>query len=98
MLERVGRERPGEMRVHFLIGRTARESGTRLEQGEQALRRYLQTKPRPGEPSLARARVELGVILLRRGDREAARREFKSALELDPDDAEAREALRKLDS
>lgn len=98
LLERVARERPGEARVQFLLGRTARESGSRLEQGEKALRRYLLTRPGEGEPSLAQARVELGGILERRGDRAAARREFETALELEPGMREAREALRRVPS
>lgn len=98
LLERMQRERPGEMRVHFLIGRTARESGTRLEQGEQSLRRYLDSKPGEGEPSLARAHLELGGIYARRGDRDAARQQYQAALQLEPGLGEAREALRKLGS
>ena len=96
LFERTLQEEPGMTGVHFLIGRTARESGMRLEQGEESLRRYLRGKPKNHEPPLARAHFELGGILQLQGDRAAARREYEAALRLDPAFRDAKEALRKL--
>lgn len=80
----------------YLVGRLSAESGTELERGERALRRYLQSTPGPGEPQHAAAYTRLGDVLRHRGDIAGARREYESALRLDPDFRQAKDALRRL--
>ncbi|HYM62729.1 MAG TPA: tetratricopeptide repeat protein [Thermoanaerobaculia bacterium] len=69
----------------YEIGRTAVFAGRELDRGQDALRKYLASKPRPGMPSLASAHLQLGLLLEKRGDREAAKREIAAALRLDPE-------------
>ena len=94
--ERLRRAQPASTVAPYLIGRLASESGQRLEAGEQALRRYLTTTPRPGEPTLANAHYRLGGILERQGKRDQARAEYRAAIALDPKLKAARNAIAKL--
>ena len=81
----------------YEIGRIAAVSGQRLARGEEALRVYLEVPPAaPDEPSLASAHYSLGLLYERRKDRSLARREYRSALELDPMLTEARQALARM--
>ena len=77
------------------LGKTAALSGQRTGEGENALRAFLRLPGAadPEDPSPARAHLYLGMLLDRRGDRDAARREYETALRLDADLAEARQAL-----
>jgi tetratricopeptide (TPR) repeat protein len=88
---------PGAMAAQYALGRTAAESGDHLDRGEQALRRYLGGyTPKPGEPSLGAAHWRLGMIHERRGQRDAARAEYQTAVSLDPKLKQARDALAKV--
>ena len=82
--------------VHYVIGRTAAETGDQLDRGESALRQYLQYTPKPNEPSLAAAHWRLGMIAEKRGDTAAARQEYQAAATLDPKLRQAKEALARL--
>ena len=76
------------------LGKTAALSGQRTGEGENALRAFLRIPGvDPEGPSPARAHFYLGMLLDRRGDRDAARREYETALRLDADLTEARQAL-----
>ncbi|HLP08976.1 MAG TPA: tetratricopeptide repeat protein [Opitutaceae bacterium] len=88
---------PGNFAALYQIGRVAALSGERLGDGESALRRYLERDAHPaGQPTNAHAHLRLGEILARRGDKNAARAEFRAALQLDAGLKPAAEALRKL--
>ncbi len=83
----------------YQLGRISALSGERLADGEAALRRYLAQPSTPaGQPTAAHARLRLGEILARRGDKTAARAEFEAALQLDPALKPAADGLRKLDN
>jgi tetratricopeptide (TPR) repeat protein len=86
----------GQMAAGYQIGRLASVSGQNLERGEECLRRYLEHEPGPDEPSLASAHYRLGLLYEKRGSRELARREFSAALEIEPSQADAREALKRI--
>lgn len=94
--DRLTRAQPESRVAPYLVGRLAAESGQQLERGEQALRRYLTTTPRPGEPTLANAHYRLGGVLERQGRRDQARAEYQAAVSLDPKLKPARDALAKL--
>lgn len=81
----------------YQLGRIAALSGERLEQGEAALRRYLDAPAQPaGQPTKAHAQYRLGDILARRGQTAEARAAYKTALELDPKLKPAADALARL--
>jgi tetratricopeptide (TPR) repeat protein len=82
--------------VHYVIGRTAAETGDQLDRGESALRQYLQYTPKPNEPSLAAAHWRLGMIAEKRGNTAVARQEYQTATTLDPKLKQAKEALARL--
>ncbi len=87
---------PDNYHLHYLIGRTAADSGTHLEHGEQALRRCLELTPGPRDPSHAHVHWRLGLLAQKRGDLSAARASFEKSLSLDPNLSEARAALDSL--
>ena len=95
-MERLLRARPDDPVALYEIGRIAAQSGRDLERGEASLKRYLEHAPKGDQPSRAAAHVRLGEIDERRGDRDGARREYRTALELDPGIEGARQALGKL--
>lgn len=80
----------------YQIGRTALFSGENLERGAEALTSYLKTQPGPGLPSWAHAHWRLGDIYAKMGDTDRARTEYETALKLDPELKEAKEALDNL--
>lgn len=88
---------PNEKQAYFHVGRTSDVSGQRLEQGEAALKKYLQCRPNYIMPKLTWAHRRLGNIYLKRGKRDLARREYLAALALDPNDKEASAALRAVE-
>lgn len=97
MWDRVLARDSGDAVALYNTGRMAALSGTRLESGERALRAYLARPHRADLPSHAAAHWRLGMIVEARGDVAGARREYESALRLDPEHTEAQAALRALD-
>ena len=96
LFETMARERPAESGALYQVGRTGALSGERLDAAEDALRRYLRTTPKAGEPPHAAAHYRLGMVLARKGDRAGARAEYGAALRLDPAHKDAKAALKKL--
>lgn len=88
--EQVLVRRPAETRARYLIGRTAALSGERLDRAEGALREYLRPRPDASQQGNASAHYLLGVIYEKRGEPEAARREYDISKKMDPQQAEAR--------
>ncbi len=80
----------------YSIGRTAAQSGLKLDRGEQALRRCLELTPGKNEPGPAAVQWRLGNIEEKRGAKEAARLDYITALKVDPDFKSAADSLAKL--
>ena len=80
----------------FILGRIAAESGERLDKGEQALRDYLAYQPAPNEPNHASAHWRLGMILEKRGSRDAAKSEYQATLAADPKHKGALDGMARL--
>ena len=87
---------PGDAWAHYQLGRTAALSGQRLEDGEAAMRAYLQAGRFVPTASEAHAHFRLGMILEQRRDAAGARAEYEAATRLDPTLADAKEALRRV--
>ena len=81
----------------YQVGRSAALSGYELERGEKCLRAYIAMPVREEleNPSIAAAHFRLGNILEKKGDRDGARKEYETALAIDPKQKLAREALAK---
>ncbi len=95
ILENLLKIRPGDETVYFTIGRFGAQTGERMGRAEECLKRYLQHEPVKDEPALSSAHYQLGILLEKKGDRQAARREWQQALALDPNHSAAKEALAK---
>jgi len=82
----------------YQIGRTAALSGEQLDRGEKCLRSYIAMPVREAleNPPVAGAHFRLGQIREKKGDIADARKEYETALSMDPKQKQAREALAKL--
>jgi Tfp pilus assembly protein PilF len=87
---------PMYMSAMYQIGRTAAFSGDNLDRGVECLKIYLDNEPGPGQPSWSHAHWRLGMLYEKMGQKEMARKEYEAALELDPENKKAKEALDKL--
>ncbi len=84
---------PAQQNALYGLGKTASASGQRSPEGESALRKFLQIyKFNADGPSLAHAHYHLGQLVARRGDHDAARKEYSEALRLNPRFKEAEQA------
>lgn len=88
---------PGEVRALYGVGKTAASSGERPDEGEAALRKFLERyRFDPDGPSLAHGHFYLGVLAAKRKDVATARKEFDEALRLNRDFGEAAKARSSL--
>ena len=92
LLDQRLKARPSDASALYAYGRTASISGLNLDRGEQSLRTYI-AAPNPLGPSVAHAHYRLGLIEEKKGNKEAAKREYQTAIRLDPQNPEAKKAL-----
>ncbi|MGH8441811.1 MAG: tetratricopeptide repeat protein [Nevskiaceae bacterium] len=96
--EAVAKTNPSAPGPLYQVGRTAALSGQRLEDGEKALRSYLETGPKAeNDPAIEAAHWRLGLVLEKARRPAEAREQYQLALKVNPDFKQAREALDKLD-
>jgi len=95
ILEGLLKAQPDDATVYFTIGRYGALTGERLDRSEECLKRYLQHQPGKDEPALSSAHYQLGMLYDKKGNREAARREWQQALAIDPNHSAAKDALAK---
>lgn len=79
----------------YALGRTAAVTGQRLDDGERALREYVGGPGAPGMPA-GSPHWRLGQILETRGRKDEARKEYETAVRLEPKNAEMRKSLERL--
>ncbi|MDB6128083.1 MAG: Tetratricopeptide repeat protein [Verrucomicrobia bacterium] len=96
LFEDVLKASPDHYLALYSIGRTAAQTGLRLDRGEQTLHRCLELTPGKGEPSAAAVHWRLGNIAEKRQNPTAARAEYEAALKADPAFSQAKESLAKL--
>jgi tetratricopeptide (TPR) repeat protein len=96
VLEEALKVAPDNYLVLYSIGRTAAQTGLRLDRGEETLRRCLGLTPGKGEPGHAAVHWRLGVIAEKRKDSAAARAAYETSLKLDPEFKQAADSLAKL--
>jgi tetratricopeptide (TPR) repeat protein len=95
-LDEALRANPDHYALLLNLGRTAADSGERLEDGARSLERCLTLEPTPRAASHATAWFYLGQIRVKQADLPAARNAFETALKLNPGYREAVEALERL--
>lgn len=86
-----------EPSISYDIGRTVALAGIDLARGVSALRAYLESRPREGDPSFASAHYWLGRVHARAARWAEAAAEYREALRLDPGHRAARRELDALD-
>jgi tetratricopeptide (TPR) repeat protein len=96
LLEGLIRRKPNALAAYYQLGRVGAVTGQRLDRAEQAMTRYLQSRPGPADPPLTFAHWRMGMIYERQGRRDPAKAEYRTALALDPANAQARAALTRL--
>jgi tetratricopeptide (TPR) repeat protein len=87
---------PNEPITLYQVGRTASLSGENLDHGEQALKAYLAGPTPERGPEPAHAHYRLGIIYEKKGAKDLAREEYRTALQLNPRHQDARKALANL--
>jgi tetratricopeptide (TPR) repeat protein len=97
LLDQRLRAKPDEPVLLYQVGRTASLSGQNLDRGEAALRAFIAA---PGHrergPAPANAHYRLGLIYEKKGDKDLARREYQTAVQLNPKFEDAKKALATL--
>jgi len=96
VLEGALKNSPDNYLALYSLGRTAAETGLRLDRGEEALHRCLDLVPAKNEPTHAAVQWRLGVIAEKRNDPGAARTAYEASLKLDPGFKQAADSLAKL--
>jgi tetratricopeptide (TPR) repeat protein len=88
----------GDTKSLFYLAQAFLEQGRNLPEAEQMVNRYLAAgPPRPGdEPTVAQGRLLLGQIQERQGRPREAAREFRAALEANPNLKAAKKELEKV--
>lgn len=90
------KKNPQDMLSTYQLGKTSAVSGQRLDDGEQAMLKYLAYTPKQNEPSLAGANMRLAQILEKKGRKAEAKQRYESALKLDDKLQEAKDGLSRV--
>jgi tetratricopeptide (TPR) repeat protein len=80
----------------FEIGYIAAVTGTNLERGEEALRKYLAYTPARNEPPAYRAHYWLGAIFEKQGKKTDAKASYANSLRANPDQKDVQEAMKRV--
>lgn len=87
--------RPDDPYGRYAVGRMAAESGAQLPRGESFIRGFLAQPPRDvTPPTMSRAWLRLGQILVHEGREAEGRAAFQKALAIDPRNDDANKALK----
>lgn len=90
------KKNPQDMLATYQLGKTSAISGLRLDDGEQALLKYLAYTPKPNEPSHAGANMRLAQIYEKKGRKAEAKQKYEVALKLDGNLQEAKDGLSRV--
>ncbi len=96
LLEEILKKTPDDYLSLYRFGKAAALTGSKLDRGEEYLKKYLDYTPNNNEPSIARANVRLGQIKEKEGKKVEAKKYFEIALRLDTNLKEAKEGLDRI--
>ncbi len=96
IVETVLKETPEDYYWLYQLGKISALSGMRLDQGQEALEKYLTHKPLPNEPSISGAQTRLAQIYERRGNKAEAKKYFELSVKADPKFKEAKDGLARV--
>ncbi len=96
VLEQRLKTQPNELTTLYQVGRTASLSGQNLDRGEQALKTYLASPAPERGPEPAHVHWRLGTIYEKKGAKDLAREEYRTALQLNPKHQDAQKSLASL--
>jgi len=85
--------KPGDKVALFAVGRTGALSGRNLDRAEAALQSYLASPPEVNAIPPANVHFRLGMVYEKKGDKALARKEYATALQLNPKLEDAKRAL-----
>jgi tetratricopeptide (TPR) repeat protein len=92
--DRLLKEKPADVTVHFQYGRAAAIAGENMERGANELKYYLANAPKDAPiVTVAAAHWRLGMIAEKLGKKDLARTEYQSALAINPKNLDAKKAL-----
>lgn len=95
LFEETLKKNPEDFASLYQLGKACALSNSKLDRGEECLRKYLSHSPAYNEPSHAGAYMRLGQIKEKKGNKAEARKYFEIALKQDDDLKEAREGLER---
>jgi len=87
---------PQYMPGWFQIGHVAAVTGTNMERGEEALKKYLSYTPKRNEPPLYRVHYWLGNIFEKQGKKAEAKASYAKALSANPNQKDVQEAMKRV--
>ncbi|MBI3449372.1 MAG: tetratricopeptide repeat protein [Acidobacteria bacterium] len=87
---------PNQTMALYQVGKTGALSGRNLDRAAECLLAYIQHTPTEDEPPLTFAHYRLGQVYEKKGDVAAAKTEYAAALALDPNNKDAKTALKKI--
>jgi tetratricopeptide (TPR) repeat protein len=96
LYDRLRARKPDERAVHYYTGRAIALSGQNLPRAEQELTGYLRLPLDDADPPLSSAHNYLGLTYEKQGRRDLARREYQTAVQLDPDREDAKQGLERV--
>jgi tetratricopeptide (TPR) repeat protein len=96
LYDRLRARLPNERPVRYYTGRAVALSGQNLPRAEQELSAYLRLPLADSDPPLSSAHNYLGLTYEKQGRVDLAKREYQTAVQLDPDREDAKQGLERL--
>lgn len=88
---------PRDLRSLYQIGRTAVFSDENLMRGIECLKEYIEKEPKNGLPGIDAAHWRLGMLFEKSGKMGKARKEYQTAIKLNPGESKYKKCLENLD-
>ncbi|MBC8181031.1 tetratricopeptide repeat protein [candidate division KSB1 bacterium] len=94
--EKILKNNPEDLTAYYQVGRLSSKTGENLQRGKECLHQFIQAKTNNNETVTAWAHYRLGLIHEKEGNKDEAKKEFETALKINPDHKQAKKALKNL--